>query len=82
MYTRIKELADSAVALQNKINMEAALREISGICYMQSAKNMFSDMRDAQQAGATTVDVEAAEQLSQGDAVVVTAGKAKKAVKK
>ncbi len=35
MYTRIKELADSAVALQNKINMEAALREISGICDME-----------------------------------------------
>jgi hypothetical protein len=34
MYTRIKELADSAVALQNKINMEAALRKISGICEM------------------------------------------------
>ena len=34
MYTGIKELADSAVALQNKINMEAALREIGSLCNM------------------------------------------------
>jgi len=34
MYTRIKELADSAVALQNKLNMEAALREIGSLCNM------------------------------------------------
>ncbi len=32
MYQRIKKLADEAVALQNKLQMEAALREISALC--------------------------------------------------
>lgn len=43
MYTRIKELADSAVALQNKINMEAALREISGICDIVASESAALD---------------------------------------
>lgn len=32
MYERIKQLADEAVALQNKARMEEVLREISGMC--------------------------------------------------
>lgn len=32
MYERIKQLADEAVALQNKTRMEEVLREISGMC--------------------------------------------------
>ena len=32
MYQRIKQLADDAIALQNKNSMDAALREISGMC--------------------------------------------------
>jgi uncharacterized protein YerC len=31
-YQQIKQLADDAIALQNKDQMDAALREISGIC--------------------------------------------------
>jgi len=34
MYTKIKQLADEAIALQNKDRMDAALREISDICGM------------------------------------------------
>ena len=33
MYQQIKELADKAVELQNKDAMDAALREIIGICH-------------------------------------------------
>jgi hypothetical protein len=33
MYTKIKQLADDAIALQNKDRMDAALREISEVCY-------------------------------------------------
>ncbi len=32
MYANIKELADKAIALQNKNGMEAALRDISVMC--------------------------------------------------
>jgi len=32
MYTKIKQLADGAIALQNKDRMDAALREISAMC--------------------------------------------------
>lgn len=32
MLEKIKRLADEAVALQNKLRMEAALREISALC--------------------------------------------------
>lgn len=32
MYQKIKQLADEAVALQNKDRMDAALREISAMC--------------------------------------------------
>jgi hypothetical protein len=32
MYTKIKQLADEAIALQNKDRMDAALREISALC--------------------------------------------------
>jgi hypothetical protein len=32
MYQEIKRLADEALALQNKDRMDAALREISGMC--------------------------------------------------
>jgi hypothetical protein len=32
MYAKIKDLADEAIALQNKDRMDAALREISGLC--------------------------------------------------
>lgn len=32
MYEQIKQLADEALALQNKDRMEAALREISSLC--------------------------------------------------
>jgi hypothetical protein len=32
MYQQIKKLADEALALQNKDRMDAALREISGLC--------------------------------------------------
>lgn len=32
MYPKIKQLADEAIALQNKDRMDAVLREISGVC--------------------------------------------------
>lgn len=32
MYQKIKELADEAIALQNKTRMDEVLREISGMC--------------------------------------------------
>lgn len=32
MYVQIKQLADEAVALQNKVRMDAVLREISALC--------------------------------------------------
>jgi hypothetical protein len=32
MYQEIKRLADEAIALQNKLQMEAALRQISALC--------------------------------------------------
>lgn len=32
MYQKIKELADEALALQNKVRMDAVLREISALC--------------------------------------------------
>jgi len=32
MYAKIKELADEAIALQNKNRMDEVLREISGMC--------------------------------------------------
>jgi hypothetical protein len=32
MYAKIKQLADEALALQNKTRMDAVLREISGMC--------------------------------------------------
>jgi|AraplaDrversion2_2_1032049.scaffolds.fasta_scaffold00773_42 hypothetical protein len=32
MYQQIKQLADDALALQNKNRMDAALREISALC--------------------------------------------------
>jgi hypothetical protein len=32
MYQQIKQLADDALALQNKDRMEAAMREISALC--------------------------------------------------
>ena len=32
MYKQIKQLADDAIALQNKDQMDAALREISAMC--------------------------------------------------
>jgi hypothetical protein len=32
MYSKIKQLADNAIALQNKDQMDAVLREISALC--------------------------------------------------
>lgn len=32
MYEKIKQLADEAIALQNKDRMDVALREISALC--------------------------------------------------
>lgn len=32
MHSKIKKLADDAIALQNKNGMDAALREISAMC--------------------------------------------------
>jgi hypothetical protein len=46
MYEKIKTLADEAIALQNKTRMDAVLREISGICYMESMKTLFQDKRE------------------------------------
>lgn len=47
MYNQIKQLADEAIALQNKDRMEAALREIASIAYRESGKTMFEDARIA-----------------------------------
>lgn len=35
MYQKIKELADVAIALQNKDKMDAALKEISQLCTVE-----------------------------------------------
>lgn len=83
MYKQIKALADEAIALQNKDRMDAALREISGIC--QAAADELANaygalavkrgrhdlLERAPAAGdATPADVLAAAQP--GDAVQVT----------
>ncbi len=38
MYQKIKQLADEALAIQNKDRMDAALREISAMCEHFSAR--------------------------------------------
>ncbi|MGZ5799289.1 MAG: hypothetical protein ACXWJZ_01490 [Burkholderiaceae bacterium] len=43
MYSRIKQLADEALAIQNKDKMDAALREISAICDMPDETNYLLD---------------------------------------
>lgn len=47
MYRQIKDLADQAIALQNKDRMDAALREISNIAWAESMKTCFEDARIA-----------------------------------
>lgn len=67
MYEQIKELADKAIEVQNKLGMELALREISALC---------------DGTGGESVEVLAGEDLESGDAVVVTASNAAKAITK
>ena len=45
MYKEIQRLAEEALALQNKDNMDTALREISKIAYWESMKTFFEDKR-------------------------------------
>lgn len=55
MYQKIKDLADEAIALQNKGRMDAALREISELCTGagQAAPEQSSDAAvDAETPGA------------------------------
>lgn len=94
MYQRIKQLADEAVALQNKLRMEAALREISAICDVEvippekAPKAMDAEQFEAaelaqhQAARGRMVEVAAGERLEKGDPVVIVKGAAKKAAKK
>lgn len=44
-FKQIKEMADAAIALQNKDQMDAALRDISGIAMSGSMLTMFEDKR-------------------------------------
>jgi len=43
MYEKIKQLADEAVALQNKNRMDAALREISALTVLQMETEALAD---------------------------------------
>lgn len=55
MYEKIKQLADHALAVQNKNGMDAALREISALCDQVAAeqpKQRGKKPADQQQAGA------------------------------
>ncbi len=45
MYQKIKTLAESAIALQNKGAMDAALREIGMIAEGEAMKTCFEDAR-------------------------------------
>ena len=69
MYQEIKDLAEKALALQNKDAMDKALRDIWDISYMELSKTMFSRMRDAAteaEAPAFNADSIALEELASG----------------
>lgn len=68
MYLKIKQLADEAIALQNKIQMDAALREISAMC---EPVTLTVRMRDPSSEMATVVD-EIGEHLMAIDAATRT----------
>lgn len=92
MLEKIKQLADDAVALQNKLRMEAALREISALCAPMDAEQFEAaelaqhqaarEMRAVNAAGLPVVTLVADENLQAGDPVVAVSGKARKAAKK
>jgi hypothetical protein len=51
MYAKFKELADEAIALQNKDRMDAALREISALCAPSVANKSFAEAVAAETGG-------------------------------
>jgi hypothetical protein len=64
MYQQIKQLADDALALQNKDRMDAALRQISAMCDMAAEQQpeQPNDEQDAEQPADNSADT------SEGDA--------------
>ena len=55
MYQQIKQLADDALALQNKDSMDAALRKISALCDQAAEQQPVQNkQRGKQPAGADT----------------------------
>ena len=69
MYQQIKQLADEALALQNKDRMDAALREISALCKLKTDPNGAIDDSLAILRKFSTITATAEEQISAGDAV-------------
>jgi hypothetical protein len=67
MYKQIKQLADEAIALQNKDRMDAALREISACCGRAMDDNSYTGVEldaglaDASKANRALVEKVAAE---------------------
>lgn len=64
MYEKIKQLADEALAIQNKDHMDATLREISTLCAHAAArqpeqpKQRGKKQADQQPAGADGADTQ------------------------
>lgn len=63
MYQQIKQLADEALALQNKDRMDAALRDISALCNQAAGKQpeQHGDEHTSQHPAAADVAVDTTE---------------------